>query len=161
LYAQTIWGEGFNNENPRAASASVAPNSFIARLYNAHVNMQVRTTKTTIFHVSTELNDLIPLFSNPSQEAFPMFAIPMILCIVLDREANMRAKLALIFVIARVLYQIAYMANLGTLRSLFWHFGFVASVYLAVLPALPRGVSINTIWVQVLDLVGTITSNFQ
>eukprot|EP01122_Echinamoeba_exundans_P002514 TRINITY_DN12455_c0_g1_i1.p1 TRINITY_DN12455_c0_g1~~TRINITY_DN12455_c0_g1_i1.p1 ORF type:complete len:226 (-),score=53.34 TRINITY_DN12455_c0_g1_i1:82-759(-) len=134
LYAQTIWGSGFDNSNPRAASASLSPNSFIARLYNAHVNMQ---------------------------EAFPMFAVPMLLCIVLDREYNMRAKLALIFVVSRILYQIVYMANLSTLRSVFYHFGFIASVYLAVLGALPRGVTFNTIYIQLLDIVGTIVNNFK
>lgn len=129
MYTHTLFGAGVDNDNPRAATAALAPNTLSARLYNAHVNMQ---------------------------ESFPLFAVPLVLCIVLDKELNVRAKLSLVFVISRVLYELVYALNLSTLRSIFYHFGFASSMLLAAMAALPRGETPHTVWHWVISLFGLL-----
>lgn len=69
-------------------------------------------------------------------EAFPPFAAGVVIAHMVGNLAQGTIDLlALIFVVARILYGILYMADLATLRSLVWLVGFVATVLLFVLSA--------------------------
>ena len=57
-------------------------------------------------------------------EAFPLFAAAVIIAQVLNGPQSLVNTLALVFVAARVLHLVFYLANQATLRSLVWFVGF-------------------------------------
>jgi uncharacterized MAPEG superfamily protein len=57
-------------------------------------------------------------------EAFPFFAAAVIIAHVLNGPQSLVNALALLFIAARVLHLIFYLANQATLRSLVWFAGF-------------------------------------
>jgi uncharacterized MAPEG superfamily protein len=57
-------------------------------------------------------------------EAFPFFAAAVIIAHVLNGPQSLVNTLALLFIAARVLHLICYLANQATLRSLVWLVGF-------------------------------------
>ncbi len=67
-------------------------------------------------------------------EAFPPFAAGVIVAHQIGNLAQGTIDLlAVVFVIARLIYGFLYMADLATLRSLVWFIGLIATVLLFVL----------------------------
>src|SRR5690606_41327524 len=69
-------------------------------------------------------------------EAFAPFAAGVVLAQLAGVAESTIALLAVIFVIARVLHGVAYLANRATLRSLIWAVGIGCVVALLVMAAL-------------------------
>jgi len=69
-------------------------------------------------------------------EAFPLFAVGVLLALWAQAPIETVNMLCLAFVISRVVYTVCYLLDIATLRSLVWTVGFVSSVWLMVL-ALP------------------------
>jgi uncharacterized MAPEG superfamily protein len=68
-------------------------------------------------------------------EAFPLFAIGVLIAHYLDAPAAAVDTLALTFVIARVAHGILYITDLATLRSLAWLIGWGCSIALYIVSA--------------------------
>jgi len=58
-----------------------------------------------------------------SFEAFAPFAAAVLACEVRGADATWTTRLAIAFVVARVLYLVAYLGNQATLRSTIWTIG--------------------------------------
>lgn len=71
-------------------------------------------------------------------EAFPAFAAAVIIAHLQTVPQFTLNALAITFITTRLLHGIFYLANLATLRSLFWGLGFVCVVALFILSAFPR-----------------------
>ena len=69
-------------------------------------------------------------------EAFPAFAAAVVIAHLSSADPVWTARLAVVFVTARVLYLPAYFLDLDILRSTVWTFGFVATCGLFLLPVL-------------------------
>lgn len=67
-----------------------------------------------------------------SYEAFPAFAAAVIIAHLCGVSQYTIDVLAIGFVVARVLYGVAYLANQATLRSLVWGLGFASVIALFV-----------------------------
>jgi uncharacterized MAPEG superfamily protein len=65
-----------------------------------------------------------------SFEAFPFFAIGVVIAVLQHVPVATIDVLAVVFIVARLLYIGFYVGNLASLRSLAWLVGFVASVAL-------------------------------
>jgi uncharacterized MAPEG superfamily protein len=63
-----------------------------------------------------------------SFEAFPFFAAAVIITHLLRGPQPPVDTLAVVFIVARVLYLICYLANRATLRSVAWGVGFLAVI---------------------------------
>lgn len=98
---------GYDNRHPRAQQARLT--GFGARALAAHQNMI---------------------------EAFPVFAAGVLLALSTGVTGVLATALALVFVIARIVYTIFYLVDFPTLRSLSWGVGFAASLGLMVLAGL-------------------------
>lgn len=98
---------GYDNRHPRAQQARLT--GFGARALAAHKNMI---------------------------EAFPVFAAGVLLALSTGVTGVLATALALVFVIARIVYTIFYLVDFPTLRSLSWGVGFAASLGLMVLAGL-------------------------
>jgi len=61
-------------------------------------------------------------------EAFPLFAVGVLICVIQHVPVPTIDLLATIFIAARVVYIACYVADRPSLRSLFWVIGFAASV---------------------------------
>ena len=61
-------------------------------------------------------------------EAFPFFAAAVVLGLVLQLDAAVLDRYCLIFVAARVLYLIAYLADIATFRTLCWVLGYASCI---------------------------------
>lgn len=70
-----------------------------------------------------------------SWEAFPFFAAGVVIAVLQHVPVATIDSLAVVFVIARVLFIACYVGNLPWLRSPAWFVGFVASVALYVFAA--------------------------
>jgi len=103
--AQAREGRGYDNRYPRDQQAGLS--GFGARALAAHHNMI---------------------------EAFPVFAVGLLLAMVAGVGGQWVSILSLVFVIARVAYSLCYWADLHVLRSLSWSAGFGASIGLMALP---------------------------
>ncbi len=68
-----------------------------------------------------------------SLEAFPFFAVGVILALLTGVEPFVVDMLCLLFVAARVAYVACYLSNKAKFRSLFWLVGYVAVVVFYVL----------------------------
>lgn len=70
-----------------------------------------------------------------SFEAFPFFAIAVVLAHVLRGPLAMVDTLAMVFIAARIVYIPVYVAGIGWLRSLVWTVGIAATVWIFVIAA--------------------------
>lgn len=98
---------GYDNHHPRVQQARLT--GFGARALAAHQN---------------------------SFEAFPLFAVGVLMAHVTQTHGQLVNILAVIFVIARVLYLLLYWADLHWQRSLVWIVGLLCSLLLMISPAL-------------------------
>lgn len=73
---------------------------------------------------------------NNTIEAFPGFAAGVLIAHVGGADPTWSARLAITFVVARLIYPALYVANVDKLRSTVWSVGLLASIGLMVLPAL-------------------------
>ena len=71
-----------------------------------------------------------------SFEAFPAFAAAVFVAVLGHADPTWTTRLAVAFVIARLLYTPLYIADLANLRSLVWTLGFFATCALFALPLL-------------------------
>jgi uncharacterized MAPEG superfamily protein len=69
-----------------------------------------------------------------SHEAFPSFAAAVIIAHLGGADPVWSSWLALIFIAARLVYVVLYIADLALIRSLVWTVGMVATALLFVLP---------------------------
>jgi len=69
-------------------------------------------------------------------EAFPFFAVAVLLAEFRDAPQNLVNELALLFVIVRLAYVLTYIGNRPTLRSILWVIGFGINVAIFFLPLL-------------------------
>ncbi|MFT3763710.1 MAG: MAPEG family protein [Pseudoxanthomonas sp.] len=103
---------GYNNRNPRAWVAKQPQDYFLQRANNAHLN---------------------------AFEAFAPFAAGVILAQLAGVPAGTIDKLAIAFVVLRVLHGLFYLGNLSPLRSLSWLGGLACALALIALAALRAG----------------------
>jgi len=67
-------------------------------------------------------------------EAFPFFAVAVLLAEFRGAPQNLINELAVLFVIVRVAYVFTYIGNRPRLRSILWNLGFVINVAIFFLP---------------------------
>ncbi|MDF3834510.1 MAPEG family protein [Cupriavidus basilensis] len=67
-------------------------------------------------------------------EAFPFFAAAVLSASFLHAPASRIDELALVFVAARILYTLCYLADRATLRTLCWTVGFLSVIGIFLLP---------------------------
>jgi uncharacterized MAPEG superfamily protein len=63
-----------------------------------------------------------------SFEAFPFFAIGVVLATLVHADSQRVDMYALVFVLSRLAFIGAYLANRASLRSFFWVLGFISAV---------------------------------
>ncbi len=100
-------GGRYDNRHPRAQQARLS--GFGARALAAHLN---------------------------SFEAFPLFAVGVLMAHVTQTYGLLVDGLAVTFVVARVLYLLCYWADLHWQRSVVWVIGLLSSLLLMLTPAL-------------------------
>lgn len=105
--AQAKVGRGYDNKDPRGQQAQLT--GWGKRAHGAH---------------------------NNTIEAFPGFAAGVLIAHLGGADADRSAMLAVIFVVARLIYPALYIANVDKVRSLVWSAGLFASIGLMLLPAL-------------------------
>ena len=66
-------------------------------------------------------------------EAFPFFAVGVVLAVMTKADASLIETLSLVFVAARVAYIACYLTDKASARSLFWAVGYGAVIWLYVL----------------------------
>lgn len=71
-------------------------------------------------------------------EAFAFFAVAVIVAHVTRGQQAQVDLLAMVFVAARVVYLLVYLAGWGTIRSLVWAVGIGATVWIFITAAIPR-----------------------
>ena len=71
-------------------------------------------------------------------EAFPFFAVAVLLAEFRAAPQNLINELAVLFVIVRIAYVFTYVGNRPRLRSILWNLGFVINVAIFFLPLLRR-----------------------
>ena len=69
-------------------------------------------------------------------EAFPFFAVAVLLADFRACPQNLINELAVLFVIVRIAYVLTYVGNRPRLRSILWNIGFVINVAIFFLPLL-------------------------
>ncbi|MBA6287945.1 MULTISPECIES: MAPEG family protein [unclassified Colwellia] len=89
---------GYNNNHPRAQQAKLT--GFGARAFAAHQN---------------------------AFESLLIFAPAVLLAIATQNTGVFIEQLAITHIVARVLYNIAYLMNIGVIRSLIWGVGIMSS----------------------------------
>lgn len=94
---------GYDNRHPRAQQARLEGTG--ARALAAHQNMI---------------------------EAFPVFAAGVLAAQLSGADGTLTSMLAVLFVVARVIYTGLYLADFPVLRSLWWAVGYLASIGLMV-----------------------------
>ncbi|WP_211462633.1 MAPEG family protein [Collimonas silvisoli] len=73
-------------------------------------------------------------------EAFPFFAAGVIIAQQVHAAQNILNLLALIFIVARVIYTVLYLQDRPSLRSAVWGVGFLAAISLFVLAGLTHSI---------------------
>lgn len=68
-------------------------------------------------------------------EAFPFFAAGVLVAQQLNADQDSINMLAVIFIAARIVYTLLYLANRPTMRSITWVIGYIAVIGLFLLPA--------------------------
>jgi uncharacterized MAPEG superfamily protein len=71
-------------------------------------------------------------------EAFPFFAVAVLLAEFRACPQNLINELAVLFVIVRIAYVFTYIGNRPTLRSILWSIGFAINIAIFFLPALRK-----------------------
>lgn len=71
-------------------------------------------------------------------EAFPFFAIAVLLAEFRGGPQRYVNELAVLFVIVRIAYVLTYLGNRPTLRSILWNVGFAINCAIFFLPALRK-----------------------
>ena len=97
--------KGYNNNNPRTQQAELSGRG--ARAVAAHQN---------------------------SWEAFTLFAVAVLMAHTTQTQGWLIDLLAIIFVVARVLYLFFYLNDKASLRSLVWTVGVVCSLLIMISP---------------------------
>jgi len=90
---------GYNNNHPRAQQAKLT--GFGARALAAHQN---------------------------AFESLIIFAPAVLLAIITQNTGAVIEQLAIAHIVARVLYNIAYLMNIGTIRSFIWAVGIISAL---------------------------------
>jgi len=67
-------------------------------------------------------------------EAFPFFAVAVLLAEFRGAPQNLINELAVLFVIVRIAYVFTYLGNRPRLRSILWNLGFAINVSIFFLP---------------------------
>jgi uncharacterized MAPEG superfamily protein len=68
-------------------------------------------------------------------EAFPLFAVAVLAALFRGVSVERLDSLALLFIVCRLLYTAAYLADLNKLRSAVWTVGFICATAILVLAA--------------------------
>jgi uncharacterized MAPEG superfamily protein len=71
-------------------------------------------------------------------EAFPFFAIAVLLAEFRTAPQNLINELSVLFLIVRMAYVLTYVGNRPSLRSILWTLGFLITVAIFFLPLLRR-----------------------
>ena len=71
-------------------------------------------------------------------EAFPFFAVAVLLAEFRAAPQNLINELAVLFVIVRIAYVFTYIGNRPRLRSILWNLGFLINIAIFFLPLLRR-----------------------
>ena len=71
-------------------------------------------------------------------EAFPFFAVAVLLAEFRGAPQNLINELAMLFLIVRIAYVLTYIGNRPRLRSILWNLGFVINTAIFFLPLLRR-----------------------
>jgi uncharacterized MAPEG superfamily protein len=71
-------------------------------------------------------------------EAFPFFAVAVLLAEFRGGPQRLIDELAVLFLIVRIAYVFTYIGNRPTLRSILWTIGFAINVAIFFLPAIRR-----------------------
>ena len=71
-------------------------------------------------------------------EAFPFFAVAVLLAEFRAAPQNLINELAVLFVIVRIAYVFTYIGNRPRLRSILWNLGFTINIAIFFLPLLRR-----------------------
>src|SRR3954451_14715869 len=69
-------------------------------------------------------------------EAFPFFALAVLLAEFRGAPQNLIDELAVLFLIVRIAYVFTYIGNRPTLRSILWSIGFAINIAIFFLPAI-------------------------
>ena len=71
-------------------------------------------------------------------EAFPFFAIAVLLAEFRSSPQNLINELAVLFLIVRIAYVLTYLGNRPRLRSILWNIGFIINIAIFFMPVLRR-----------------------
>ena len=71
-------------------------------------------------------------------EAFPFFAIAVLLAEFRSAPQNRINELAVLFLIVRIAYVFTYLGNRPRLRSILWNVGFVINIAIFFMPLIRR-----------------------
>jgi uncharacterized MAPEG superfamily protein len=71
-------------------------------------------------------------------EAFPFFAVAVLLAEFRAAPQNLINELAVLFLIVRIAYVFTYLGNRSRLRSILWNIGFVINIAIFFLPLIRR-----------------------
>jgi uncharacterized MAPEG superfamily protein len=71
-------------------------------------------------------------------EAFPFFAIAVLLAEFRGGPQRFINELAVLFLIVRIAYVFTYLGNRPTLRSILWAIGFVINIVIFFMPAIGK-----------------------
>lgn len=74
-------------------------------------------------------------------EAFPLFAVAVLLAEFRASPQHLIDELAILFLIVRVAYVLTYLGDRPTLRSILWNIGFAINTAIFFLPLLRRWLS--------------------
>jgi uncharacterized MAPEG superfamily protein len=71
-------------------------------------------------------------------EAFPFFAVAVLLAEFRASPQRLIDELAVLFVIVRIAYVLTYLGDRPTLRSILWNIGFAINIAIFFMPAIRR-----------------------
>jgi len=71
-------------------------------------------------------------------EAFPFFAVAVLLAEFREAPQNLIDELAILFLTVRVAYVLTYIGNRPRLRSILWNIGFTINIAIFFLPLLRK-----------------------
>ena len=71
-------------------------------------------------------------------EAFPFFAVAVLLAEFREAPQNLINELAILFLIVRVAYVLTYIGNRPRLRSILWNVGFAINIAIFFLPLIRK-----------------------
>ena len=71
-------------------------------------------------------------------EAFPFFAVAVLLAEFRGAPQNLINELAVLFLIVRIAYVLTYIGNRPSLRSILWSVGFIINVAIFFLPLIAK-----------------------